>query len=272
VVLELAIIQRAIIGGIMAGFATALIGVFVVKMNLSSIGYCMSHAAFAGAALGVALSLDPLYTALGFSAFMSLIIGPLSDKARLHADVIIGVLFSLNMALAFIFMSLFPQRPLTREAVNVLWGSILAIKQQDLYFLAAVLVATLVAVKLTWKELQAIMYNRKLAEADGINTKPYVYAVVFLTGLVVTLGLKLVGGLLVFALLFNPASACFQVLDDLKKIVALAPVLGALSCLLGLFLSLAVDWPVGSCIAVVSTLILLVAVAISPKRRVVSGR
>ena len=259
--------QRALVGCVLAGLLTGLLGVFVVKMKISSMGYCMSHGAFAGAALGVAMAVDPLTTALVFSSITALFIGPIADKARLHADVITSIVFPLNMALAFVFLTLSPEVGLKTDVANVLWGSVLSITYPDAVYLTSICATTLALIFLFWKEFFAIMFDRKLAEADGISTKPFVYFIIFLTGFVVTLSLKLVGGLLIFALLFNPASTTLQFSHNMKRIVFLSPIVGAVTCVSGLFVSLFLDLPVGSCIVLVSTFVFALAVLLSPKRR-----
>ena len=264
---ELEIMRRALIGCILAGFLTGLIGVFVVRMRLSAIGYSMSHGAFAGAALGVATSINPLATGIVFASATALIIGPVADKARLHADTITSIIFPLNMALAFIFLTLTPEIGLTSQVANVLWGSIISLTNSDIVYLITLCAGTMAIVYFVWKELFAIMFNRKLAEADGINTKLFVYLIIFLAGVVVTFSLKLVGGLLIYALLFNPASSALQFLEDMRKIILVSPVIGIATNLTGLVVSLFLDLPVGSCIVLVSTVVFVVAVFFSPKRR-----
>jgi len=246
---------------------TGLMGVFVVRMRLSAIGYSMSHGAFAGAALGVALSMNPLATAMLFASATALLIGPIADKARLHADTITSIIFPLNMALAFVFLTLTPEIGLTSQVANVLWGSIISLTNSDVVYLVTLCAATLAVIHFVWKELFAIMFNRKLAEADGISTKPFIYLIIFLAGIVVTFSLKLVGGLLIYALLFNPASSALQFLEDMRKIIIASPCIGVATNLAGLLVSLVLDLPVGSCIVLVSTLVFAITVLLSPKRR-----
>jgi len=265
--LELAIIQRALIGCVLTGFLTGLIGVFVVRMRLSSIGYSMSHGAFAGAALGVAISSNPLLTSFLFSAVTALLIGPVADKARLSQDTITSIAFPLNMSLAFIFLTLSPQVGLSSEVASVLWGSVISMSNKDILFMAILCTATPTLIGFFWKELFAIMFDRRLAEADGINTRPFVYFIIFLIGIVITFSLKLVGGLLIFALLFNTASTVLQFLQEMRKIIIVSPIVGAITCVSGLITSLAFDIPVGSCIVLVSTLIFAMSVLLSPKRK-----
>jgi len=265
--LELDILRRALLGCILAGILTGLMGVFVVRMRLSAIGYSMSHGAFAGAALGVATSLNPLVTAMLFASTIAFLIGPISDKARLHADTITSIVFPLNMALAFVFLTLTPTIGLTSQVASVLWGSIISLTNSDIVYLVTLCATTIAIIHFVWKELFAITFSRKLAEADGINTKIFVYLTIFLAGVVVTFSIKLVGGLLIYALLFNPASSALQFLDDMRKIIVASPLIGVATNLTGLGASLFLDLPVGSCIVLVSTAVFATAVFLSPKRR-----
>jgi ABC-type Mn2+/Zn2+ transport system permease subunit len=265
--LEFAVMQRALIACFLAGFLMGLVGVFVVRMRLSAIGYSMAHGAFAGAALGVATATNPLATGLLFASGTALLIGPIADKARLHADTITSIVFPLNMALAFVFLTLAPEVGLSSQVANVLWGSIISMTTADLVYLTTLFTATLAVVYFVWKELFAIMFNRKLAEADGINTKPFIYLIIFLAGVVVTFSLKLVGGLLIYALLFNPASTVLQFSENMRKIVIASPLLGMVTTVSGFFVSLFFDLPVGSCIVIVSTMVFAAALLLSPKRR-----
>ena len=133
--LPISLIIISILGSILAGFVCSTMGVFVVRMNLASIGYCMSHAAFAGAAFGLMISFDPFVTAIIFSFFAAIILGPLAEKARLENNVVIGFLFSLMIALAFIFLNFIPGQAASGTALRILWGSIFSVSYIDIIFL-----------------------------------------------------------------------------------------------------------------------------------------
>jgi ABC-type Mn2+/Zn2+ transport system permease subunit len=268
--LPLIFLLPSILGAVLAGFVCSLMGSFVVRMNLSSIGYCMSHAAFAGAAFGLLISLDPMITAIFFAFGTAVILGPLSEKARLESNVIIGFLFSIMIALAFIFLSLKPGGAATGTALGLLWGSLFSVGYNDVLLLLLLSCILIIFIRIFYKELIAVLFHRKLAEAGGINTKLFYFSVLFLTGFAVALSLKLVGGLLVFALIINPTSTSYQFFYDFKKILIFSPLIGIISCLLGFFLSLTVDFPIGASIVIISSLIFLLAIAFSPKRRTTS--
>ena len=265
--LPLLFLLPSILGAILAGFVCSTMGTFVVRMNLSSIGYCMSHAAFAGAAFGILISIDPMISAVLFAFVTALVLGPLSEKARLESNVVIGFLFSVMIALGFIFLSLKPGEAATGRALSILWGSLFSVNYDNVLLLSFLSFALLVFVIVFYKELVAVMFHRKLAESAGINTKVFYFSVLFFTGFAVALSLKLVGGLLVFALIVNPTSTAYQFFYDFKKIMIFSPLIGIASCLLGFYLSLLADFPIGAAIVVVSASGFAVSLLVSPKRK-----
>lgn len=265
--LPLLFLLPSILGAVLAGFVCSTMGTFVVRMNLSSIGYCMSHAAFAGAAFGILISVDPMITAVLFAFATALVLGPLSEKARLESNVVIGFLFSVMIALGFIFLSLKPGEAATGRALSILWGSLFSVTYDNVLLLSLLSFILLLFVVVFYKELVAVMFHRKLAESAGINTKLFYFAVLFFTGFAVALSLKLVGGLLVFALIVNPTSTAYQFFYDFKKIMIVSPLIGILSCLLGFYVSLVLDFPIGASIVIVSATGFAVSLLISPKRK-----
>jgi ABC-type Mn2+/Zn2+ transport system permease subunit len=241
--------------------------VFVVRMNLSALGFTMSHAAFAGAAFAVWQDIDPMVGAMLFAIVTALVLGPVSEKARLKADVMLGFLFSLLMALGFLFLSINPGEAASSVALSIIWGNIFSVSQYDVLALLVLAVVIALFTISFRKEIMAVLFDRKLAEASGINTRAFYYAILFLAGISVALSLELVGGLLVFALIINPASTAYQFSSDMKRIIWMSPLIGVLTSLGGFLVSLQWDMPVGSSIIIVSASVLAVAIAVSPKRR-----
>lgn len=270
--LHIGLLLTSFFGAFLAGFSCSTLGVFVVRMNLSSIGYCMAHAAFAGAAFGIMISIDPLISAIAFSFVTALILGPLSEKARLQSNVVIGFLFSFMIALAFIFLNFVPGQAATGKALSILWGSIFSVRYNDLLLLSLLSFSLIIFIIIFYKELLATMFHKKLAESAGVNTKFFYFAVLFLTGFAVSLSLQIVGGLLVYALIVNPSSTAYQFFYDFKKIVLFSPIIGILSCIFGFFLSLFTDFPIGASIVIFSAMIFAISVLLSPKRRRVKSK
>jgi ABC-type Mn2+/Zn2+ transport system permease subunit len=269
--LPFALLVTATLGSILAGLSCSIAGVFVVRLNMASIGFCMSHAAFAGAAFGLLIEVDPLLTAMLFASVTAVLLAPVANRAKLNTDVVIGIMFSLMIALAFVFLNLSPGEAASGTALRILWGSIFAVSEYDVLYLALLCTVMVSFVALFYKEIFALMFNQKLAKAAGVNTYVFMLVVVFLTGLAVSFSLKLVGGLLVYALIINPTSTAYQFFWDFRKIMIFSPVIGVASCLVGFVFSLETDFPIGASIVIVSAILLAVSIAVSPKRRIVKG-
>ncbi len=265
--LSLPFFLSVIIGASLAGFTCSIMGTFVVQMDLSSIGFAMAHAAFAGAAFGFLISVDPIFTAIGFALLVALSIGPISERAGLSPGVITGVSFPVTMALGFIFIHIQPGAAAQRAALSVIWGSVFALDSFDLLLLLSLSVAIVLIVGLFKKEFVAILFDKKMAEASGINTSPFYFTILFLTGLTVAFSLKFIGGLLVYALIVNTAASANQYTYDVKKVFVLSPIIGIICCLLGSWISLQVDFPLGPSIVVVTAVVFAVSVMFSRKRK-----
>jgi len=258
--------QNAILTGLLGGIACSIIGVFVVLMHMPFIGVCMSHAAFAGAMLGLWLGFDPLIGAFVMSLAAAAIVGPLADRGELNPETSVGVIFSLMLGLSFLFIGLMPGTK--SSALEILWGSILTNTRGDIILLAIVAVVIVGLVVLFFKEIQATVFNRDMALSVGIPATIILYGILFLTGATITATLRSIGGILIFSLILNPAAAAYQLTYSMKKMFLLSALFGVLSSLVGLFLSYYFNLPSGATIVVSSSVIFLLAVVFSPKRKV----
>lgn len=265
-IIQYSFMQNAFIAGLLGGVACSMVGVFVVTMRLSFIGVCIAHSAFAGALLGLWLSFNPLVGALLFSLLAAAIIGPLADRGELNPDTAVGVVFSLMLGLAFLFVGLMPGAK--TEALNLFWGSILTVGQGDLIFLAIVAAIVIGLVTIFYKEIQAVICHREVALAVGIPAAVIFYGLLFLTGATITASLRSIGGLLIYCLILNPAAAAYQLTYSLKRMFLLSAVFGIISCWGGLVASYLLDIPSGASIVVISSIIFGIATALSPKRKV----
>jgi len=258
--------QNAIISAFLGGIACATVGVFVVLMHLPFIGVAMSHAAFAGALLGLWVGFDPLIGAFAFSLLAAAIVGPLADRGQLTPDTSLGIVFSLMLGIAFLFLGLMPG---TRSsALDLLWGSILTNTSEDIILLAVVTVVVVGLVISFFKEIQATVFNRNIALSVGLPATIILYGVLFLTGATVTASLRSIGGLLIFSLILNPAAAAYQLTYSMKKMFLLSAVFGVLSGWIGLLVSYLLDVPSGATIVITSSIIFIIATVFSPKRKV----
>lgn len=263
--LQQGFMQRALLATLLAGMACPLVGVVIVIMRLSFIGVCMSHAAFAGALLGLLLGIDPLLSSLVLSLLAAAALGPLSDRGDFGPDTAMGMVFSLSLATAFLLLALIPGPK--AEALGLLWGSVLTVTASDLLLLAGAAVLTVLLLAAFFKEVQAVLFSRKLAAAGGVPATAVLYIALMLSGMTISASLSAIGGLLVFSLIVNPAAAAYQLTYSLKRMFLLAALFGVASAWGGLLLSSLLNLPSGALIILTSSLIFALAAAFSPKRR-----
>lgn len=258
-------LQRAILATFFAGIACSLVGVLVVTMRVSFLGVCMSHAAFAGALLGLVIGANPMCMAGVASLVAAGALGPLADRGDFAPDTAIGIVFSSALGVSFLLLSMIPG-PKT-DALSFLWGSVLTVTTGNLYLLAGVAAVSLLLIGLFFKEIQTVIFNRELAKSLGLPATMVFYGILILSGLTTTASLNAIGGLLVFSLIVNPAAAAYQLTYSLKKMFVIAAVFGVASGWIGLALSWKLNLPTGALIIITSTLLFVLANAFSPKRR-----
>jgi manganese/iron transport system permease protein len=258
--------QNAFISTFLGGITCSLIGVFVVLLHMPFIGVCMAHAAFAGALIGLFAGFNPLFGAFALSILSAAVIGPLADRGELSPDTSIGVIFSLMLGIAFLFMGLMSGS--RGGALELLWGNILTVTYDDLILISIVAVIVLGSITLFYKEIQATVFNRNLALSVGIPATAILYGLLFLTGITITVSLRSIGGLLIFSLILNPASAAYQLTYSMKRMFILSAVFGVVSGWTGLIVSYWLNLPSGAVIVIVSSLVFAIATVFSPKRKV----
>ncbi len=256
-------IVNAAFAGLLAGISCGITGVFLVTTHLSFLGVCMAHAAFAGALFGLWLGVDPVLSAAVLSTLTALLIGPLADKGELSPDASAGILFSLMLGLAFLFMGLLPGS--RAEALSLFWGGILTVRQNDLFILACVTILTMILVFLFYKEILAVLCHRKVAAAVGIPATFVFYMLLVWCAITLAVSLRIAGGLLVYSLVVNPAAAAYQLTYRLKYIFIVSALLGVSSCWAGLAMSFYWDFPAGASIVIVSCVLFALTLLIRHK-------
>lgn len=257
--------RNALAACVFGGGGLAVIGVFLTLMQAPFLGVCMSHAAFLGAVLGMLLGCPVMVCAMIACALAGIAIGPLAEKSDTSSNVALSIIFSATMGLSLILLSLVPG-PKT-EALNLIWGSLLTVTRPQVLVLAAVCLALAVFLWLFFKEIAAVLFNREIAAATGIPESLIYYGIILMGGMAVSAALDMVGGLLVFALLINPANAAYQLTCRIKTMLWLSAFFGILSCLGGLAASYAFNVPAGGCAALISCGVFLAAMAYKRTKR-----
>lgn len=265
-----AFMQRALLAGTIIGAVCAIIGVYVVLKGLSFIGAGIAHASFGGVALGFLLGVNPVLTAIGFCLGTAWGIGLVAHKSQIKEDTAIGIFFASTMALGILFIGL--MQGYNVDLFGYLFGSILAVTEEDVWITLGLGIGVLVVVGLFFKELMFITFDAEMAEVTGVPAGKVYFVLISLIALTVVLSIKVVGIVLVSALIVTPAAAAYQLTEDFRRMMVLAVFIGVGSAVGGLLLSYPLNTASGATIVLLATLIFFGTALVSPRRRRRFGR
>lgn len=257
--------QRALLAGLIIGAVCAVVGVYVVLRGMSFIGAGIAHASFGGVAIGFVLGVNPMVTAVLFCLLVAWGIGAVARRGEVPEDTAIGVFFAATMALGILVIGL--TRGYQVDLFGYLFGSILAVSVADLWMSVALGAVVLAIVSVLFKELLSITFDPEMAEVTGLPAGRLHYILLALIALTVVLSMKVVGIVLVSALIVTPAAAAYQLTEDFRKMMALSVAAGVFATVGGLLLSYWLNTGSGATIVLLTTAVFLVALALSPRRR-----
>lgn len=263
--LQYPFMQKALIAAILIGIICALIGTFILLRGMVFLGEAIAHSAFAGAALAILLGWNPLLVIMIFSVLSAVSIGYVNEKKIMKDEIIIGVIFSFFMALAILFISLMPVY--STDVTSILFGNILIISPSTfnlLILFSLLIIIVMFAIK---KELYFITFDEESAKISGIPVRLLSYIFLILVSITISVSLKAIGAILVFAMIVTPAAAAYQLTFKFNRLLILAGIFGVFSTVGGLYLSVVFDIPSGSTIVTLITFIFLISFIVSPKRR-----
>ncbi|MBN1915901.1 metal ABC transporter permease [Candidatus Dojkabacteria bacterium] len=255
-ILKLEFMQRAIIGGFVVAMITAMIGVFVTLRKEAFIGDGISHASLAGIALGFFISVAPFWMAVAVAVFMAVGITFLQKRSTLSSDSIIGVFFTLLFALGIVIFNLTPgYRP---EISTYLFGSILSITWADIFYAFGVAFLVILSFALFYRQFLYTTLDSEAAYLRNVKVRLMNYLIRILTAIVIVVSIKVVGVILVSALLIIPASAVKLIAKNFGQMIPLTVTFSIFGTMIGLFMSYILNLPSGATIVLVFGIIFMV--------------
>jgi zinc transport system permease protein len=243
--------RNALMAGVLASVICGVIGVYVVLKRIVFISGGIAHFSFSGVGFSYLVDINPMLSTIAFSLLAALSIGMIKEKIRLDEDSTIGMLWASGMALGIIFVGL--SKGYATELISFLFGNILAVSRQDLavmFVLTSIVIVTAVAL---FKELFILTYDEDYGRVMGLPTYSLNLLLLCLIALTVVVLIKIVGVILVIALLTIPAATSKLLVSTIRRIMLLAIAIGLVFTISGLFLSYYVDLASGATIVVVST-------------------
>lgn len=267
-ILRFEFLQNAFAAGIIIGVIAPLLGVFIVVRRLSLISDALSHVTLSGIAFSLLLgkyspffyTLNPLYMGIAFSVTGALFIEKLRTVYKQFQDLAVPIILSTGIGLSAIFVSL--ADGFNRDLMGYLFGSVSAVTRSDLWTIVGISVVVLVVVIGLYKELFLLSFDEEHAKASGIPAKTVHFIFIVLVALVIAASMRIVGILLVSALITLPVAASIRIAKGFKQTIFYSILFGEVSVLGGLTLSYYLDIAPGGTIVMIAVMILLLTIGL----------
>jgi len=255
--LQQTFLQHALLGGILASIACGVVGSYVVVRRIGYMAGGIAHAVLGGMGIAYFFGQSPLGGAVIAALFTAIIIGWVRLHLHEQQDTIISALWAVGMAVGIIFISQSPGYNV--DLMSYLFGNILMIPRQDLYFICGLDLAIVITVWLFYKQLLAVSFDEEFARLRGVSVDFFTMLLLCLVALTVVILIQVVGLIMVIALLTLPAAIAGQFARSLGPMMFLATLLGTLFTSGGLVLSYGPDLPSGATTVLLAGLAYLVA-------------
>ncbi len=248
--LQFDFMRNALLAGLLVSISCGIIGTLVVVNRIVFISGGIAHAAYGGIGISYFLKFNPVFGAILFSIFSAIGMGMLQRRLKERADTLIGVMWAMGMAIGIIFIDLTPGYK--ADLMSYLFGSILAVPSQDLWGMALIDVSILIFVIIFYKELLAISFDETFATIRNLPVELIYLLLMAAIALTVGMMMRVVGLIMVIALLTIPAAISSQLVKDMKIMMGFASLLGMVFTTLGLWLSYSLNLTSGATIILVA--------------------
>jgi len=252
-------IRYSFISGLIVGLIAPLLGAFIVVRRLSLIADALSHISLGGITFGLyvtsvtGLVVNPLISGVVFSVLGALGIEKMRTAYKNFSEISIPIFMSLGIALSVIFLSL--SNGFNQDLFGYLFGSISAVTKGDLILISIIGVVVVSFIILLYKEMFLLSFDEEYSEVMKINRIIHIIFII-LVALVISASMRIVGILLVSAMMTLPVAAAIRITSSFKQLIIVSILFGELSVISGLFLGFHLDISPGGTIVLVALLIL----------------
>lgn len=252
--LQYSFIQKALLAGSFIAIICSVLGLFLVLRKMSLIGDGLSHVSFGAIALGLFLGIYPFYIAVPLVMIASILILKISEKAKVYGDAAIGIVSAVGISSGIILASL--SKGFNVDLFSFLFGNILSISATEVVLSVVLSLIVITAIYLFYWDLFSATFDEEYAKTTGIKTNSINALLTLLTAVTVVLAVKMVGVMLVSALLILPAVTALQIAKSFKVTLMLSAFISLISVIIGITISFFFDLPTGATIVIVSAALL----------------
>lgn len=255
--LQYSFIQKAIIAGSLVAITCSILGIFLVLKKMSLIGDGLAHLSFGGIALGLFVGVFPTLIAIPIVILGSILIIKITKSAKVYGDSAIGIISAVGISGGVILASL--SNGFNVDLFSYLFGNILAISNTEVILSVVLSLVVLAFIFTFYWDLFSATFDEEYASASGIKTNLANISLSILTGITVVLSIKVVGVMLVSALLIIPAITALQFGKSFKKSILISACLSFASVLVGIIVSFKLDIPTGATIVMINVIFFVIS-------------
>ena len=256
---------KALIVGLLISICASLIGTFLVLKRNSMIGDGLSHVAFGAFAVATVLGFAPIVVAIPVVIIVSFFILKLNDNNKVHGDSAVALMSASSLAIGTFLISVI--KGVNVDINSYLFGSILSINSEDVILSVIIFLVVIVLFLTSYNKIFSITFDERFAKSIGINTDLYNAIFAILCSVIIVLGMRLMGALLISSLIIFPSISSMQIFKNFKSVVISSVVISVISFVVGLIASYYFEVPTGSTIVITNLLILIVFKIIMEVRR-----
>jgi len=247
---------RAIVVGLLVSLCAALLGVNLVLKRYAMIGTGLSHVGFAAMAIAGVFDFAPLPVSMPVVVAAAFLLLRLNENNKIRGDSAVALVSTSSLAIGVIVVSM--TTGLTLHICNVMFGSIFAMAQADMYISVALSIVVLALFVLFYKQLFAVTHDEDFARATGTKVEVYKSLLAILTAITVVLGMRMMGALLIASLTLFPALSAMRLCKRFLSVVITAAVIGVVCFFIGMLFSFGLDLPPGASVVAVNLVVFAV--------------
>jgi len=270
--LQFEFLRHTFLTGILIGFIAPLLGTFLVVRRLALLADALSHVTLAGIAFGLFIEkqirlpvLSPFYGGLGASVIGAILIEKLRSVYTAYQEIGIPIILSAGVGISVILISL--ANGFNTDLFNYLFGSVSAVSRNDFYTIIVITIVVITIVTLFYKELLTLSFDEEHAIVSGIHAKRVHFLFIVLTALVIAASIRIVGVLLVSALMTLPVASAMRIAVSFKQLLFFSILFAQISVIVGLVTGYHLNIPPGGTIVVTAIILLLISLMIKQLKR-----
>ena len=238
-------ILRALLAGLLMVMISGPLGCVVVWRRMAYFGDTLAHSALLGTAMAIMVDVSPLWGVLIISLLISVVLVVVQRNTDLSSDTLLGILSHGALAAGLVLLALMQNQGMRIDLMAYLFGDILAVSWNDLLWMSVGAILVLISLKILWRSLLSISVHEELARTEGVQVEKVRLLFMLLVAIVVAVAMKVIGILLITALLIIPAASARRFSHSPESMAMTAVMFGMLSVVLGVFSSMQWDTPVG---------------------------